>query len=113
MSINSMLKNALKSIAPVQAGDYEPPEDKPDETYITFNHNSYPDDFADDEPGHEVYSVQVHLFCKSGLNSLAMRKKIKSGLKKAGFTYPKAIDVSDRDGQHHVFECMITTEIEE
>ena len=106
MGISGILTNALEGIAPVQAGDYDPGEDS-DEVYIVFNYFTTPDDFGDDEPEHEVVSVQVHLFCPGGFNSLAMRKRIKKSLDSAGFTFPSATDLSDRDGQHHLFECMI------
>jgi len=106
MSVNSIIKNAVEHIAPIRAGQYMPAD--PEETYIVFNYNSLPTDHADDAPEHEIYFVQVHLFCSGGFNSLAMRRDIKKRLFAAGFTFPAAIDASDADGQHHVFECQIT-----
>jgi len=98
---------ALSPIAPTQADEYTPDEGLgADDTYIVFNYNSIPVDYGDDAPGHEVYSVQVHLFCPSGVNSLPMRRQIKKALLAAGFTWPAYINASDKDGQHHVFECQ-------
>jgi len=111
MNVDRLLYTALNKIAGVQAGDYEPDEGA-EETYITYNYFTTPDDFGDDEPGHEVYSVQVHLFCPPGVNSLATRRKIKKALKAADFTYPRYTDATDLDGQHHIFECMIAAEAE-
>lgn len=104
---NNRLMAALEPIAPTQADEYIPDEERGAvDTYIVFNYNSYPADFGDDAPGHEVYSVQVHLFCPSGVNSLSMRREIKAALAAAGFTWPAYINASGKDGQHHVFECQ-------
>jgi len=110
MSINNIVKNALDDIAPMQASDFEP-EDNSVEEYIVLNYFTLPDDFTDDEPGHETISAQVHYYCPSGFNSRIKRKNIKKRLQAAGFTYPSAVDASDRDGQHHIFECMIAVEV--
>ena len=107
MSVNNKIKAALNGIAPVQAGEYEPDQDRAVDTYIVINYNSNPADFGDDEPAHEVFSVQVHLYCPGGVNSLSMRREIKAALAGSGFSWPAYVDASDRDGQHHVFECMI------
>jgi len=109
-SVDSLLYENLKAFAAVQAGDYV--SNDAQETYITFNYFTTPDDFGDDEPGHEVYSVQVHYFCPSGINSLDTRNKIKNALKAAGFTHPSTTDATDADGQHHVIECMIAAGVE-
>jgi len=112
MSINSTLKAALDAIAPVHADEYSADESGAD-TYIVINYNSRPADFGDDEPEHEVFSVQVHFYCPAGVNSLAKRRAIKKALSAAGFTWPEYINASDRDGQHHVFECYIATGVGE
>jgi hypothetical protein len=106
MSVNSKINNAIKHIAPIQAGTYTPKD--PKEIYIVFNYDSDPADHADDEPQHEIFYIQVHLFCPARFNSLAKRRAIKQSLFAAGFTFPKYIDATDSDGQHHVFECQIT-----
>jgi len=105
-TVSSKLQNALKDIAPIRAGTYIP-DDNETEVYIVTNYFSRPIEHMDDEPVFEEYSVQVHLFCPSGMNSITMRKRIKKKLYQAGFTWPTSQDASDADGQHIVFECMI------
>ena len=106
MSLNAVLMAALSTIAPTMPDEFIPDDTESSvDTYITFNYNSNPDDFGDDEPGHEVFSIQVHLFCPPGVNSLSMRRDIKKALDGAGFTWPSYVNASDKDGQHHVFEC--------
>ena len=82
-----------------------------DETYITFRIDENPGDFANDEPGHDVVSVQLHLFAPFTRNTTKLRKQIRKALFAAEFTYPRTIDASETvrssDGteQHIVFEC--------
>jgi len=109
-TVEALLYKTLNKFAAVQAGDYE--SNDAQETYITFNYFTTPDDYGDDEPGHEVYSVQVHYFCPSRENSIETRNKIKKALKAAGFTHPSTTDATDADGQHHVIECMIAAGVE-
>jgi len=109
MTLNSLLISALSPIAITVPDEYTETED----TYIVFNYNSAPANFADDAPGHEIYSVQVHLFCPSGINSLSMRRDIKQALADTDFTWPSYINASDKTGQHHVFECEIARGLEE
>lgn len=61
MSINATLTAALRPVGPVHADTYEGPE----EVYLTFNYNSIPTDYGDDEPSHERFLVQAHLFAPS------------------------------------------------
>ena len=106
MSLNSTLKTALESIAPTAPDVYLGDET----TYIIFNYNSIPADFGNDAPAHERYLVQVHLYCPHSVNSLSMRRSIKTALTGAGFTWPAYENASDEEGQHHVFECEIAQE---
>lgn len=103
MSINSTLKAALAPVAPVEADTYEGDE----AVYITFGYNSIPDDFGDDEPSHERFLVTVHLYAPTGYNTLTKRRAIKRALSDAGATWPAYENASDKDGQHHVFECEL------
>lgn len=103
MSINSTLKAALKSIAPAEADTYEGDA----AVYITFNYNSVPADFGDDEPSHERFLAQIHLWAPTSYNSLAKRKAVKMALSAAGATWPSYTNASDKEGQHHVFECEL------
>lgn len=103
MSINSTLKAALDPIAPAQADTYEGRAG----TYITFGYSSIPADYGDDEPEHEIFLVSVHLFAPTGENTISKRRAIKKALAAAGMTWPSYTNASDKEGQHHVFECEI------
>ena len=85
------------------------------ETYFTFNMFSTPADFGDDEPGAEVWTIQLHLFAPFVLDTTALRKQIKAAIRAAGFTAPSMVDASEvvrvADGteQHLVFEFELAT----
>ena len=103
MSLNSLLKSTFSPIAPAQADVYTGKET----TYIVFNYNSLPTDFADDEPQHERYLVQAHLYAARSANTLTKRREMKTAIAAAGFTWPEYENASDKDGQHHVFEFEV------
>ena len=112
MSVNSILKATLNPISPAEADVYEGKE----AVYITFNYNSLPVDFGDDEPAHERFLVQVHLWAPAGYNSLAKRRAIKKALTSVA-TWPTYTNVSGTTGnkkdvgQHHVFECELVRSV--
>lgn len=102
MTINERLIEALSMLGiPVTFREFQGDEDR----YIVFDYNTIPIDFADDEPDHEKYLIQVHLFCPLGTNSISDTRKIKEALFEAGMTWPEMTDASDKDSQHLVFEC--------
>lgn len=102
MTINEVLQEALSILdVPVYPKVFEGTED----SYIVFNYNTVPIDFADDAPEHERYLIQVHFFCPLGSNSLSDAKQIREALFEAGMTWPEVSDASDQSGQHLVFEC--------
>lgn len=103
MSANAILKAALKEIDPVEADTYEGEKDE----YITFGYGSIPADFGDDEADAERLLVTVHLYAPAGRNVLTKRRAIKAALVAAGTTFPSYENLSDRNGQHHVFECEL------
>lgn len=108
MSVSNILKATLNPIAPTEADVYEGKE----AVYITFNYNSLPADFGDDEPAHERFLIQVHLWAPAGYNTLAKRRAIKKALS-AVATWPSYTNASGTTGnkkdvgQHHVFECEL------
>lgn len=106
MSANAILKAALEAIDPVEADTYEGERDE----YITFGYNSVPADFGDDEAGAERLLVSVHLYAPAGRNVLAKRRAIKKALAGIGATFPAYTNASDKNGQHHIFECEIAVE---
>ena len=107
MSVNSLIKAALDPVAPVEADTYEDTA----ATYITFGYVSSPADFGDDEPDHEIFSISVHLFAPTGEDTIAKRRAIKKALAAAGTTWPIYTNASDKDGQHHVFECQLVRKV--
>ena len=72
--------------------------------YYTFNYTTLAADFGDDEPQHERYLIQVHLFAPLNENILQQVRKTKKALYAAGFVYPDTRDSSDDDSRHIVFE---------
>ena len=108
MTLNERLIEALSVLKiPIDPNEYQGKA----EQYLVFNYNTIPDDFADDEPEHERYLIQVHFFCRIETNSLSCAKKIKRALFEAGMTWPEMTDASDKEGQHLVFECEWVGEI--
>ena len=103
MSINSTLKAALNPIAPAEADVYGGDA----AVYIAFGYNSLGADFGDDAPSHERFLVQVHLYAPNSYNTINKRREIKKALAEAGATWPIYENASDKDGQHHVFECEL------
>ena len=101
MSINETLRAVLDPIAPAEADAYEGKK----AVYITFNYNTNPINYGDDEPEQERVSIQIHLYAPLGYDTTAKRRAVKKTLVSAGFTYPAYTNASDKDGQHHVFEC--------
>lgn len=109
MDISQTLRAVLGPIAPAEADAYEGKK----AVYITFNYNTVPDNFGDDEPEHERDLIQVHLYAPLGFDTLDKRRAIKRALHGAGFTWPSCTDASDKDGQHLIFECETADMIQE
>lgn len=101
MNINETLRAVLSPIAPAEADTYEGKK----AVYITFNYDTIPINYGDDEPEQERALIQVHLCAPAGYDITAKRRAVKKALVSAGFTYPAYTNASDKDGQHHVFEC--------
>ncbi len=80
MSINSLIINALKSIVPIGFHQYTGSST----TYATFfTYNQSGGLIADDDEKTTVYSVQVDIYSKGNLETLA--KDVKTALKPYGF----------------------------
>lgn len=116
MSIASQIIAAVAFTGyPCQQVSYDGPEG----IYFTFSMFTTPDDFADDEPGADVWSCQLHLFAPFTLDTTRLRRQIVTALRNAGFTAPHWIDASERtraeDGteQHIVFEFETATGVGE
>ena len=114
VSVEARVKGALdpfghpveKSLLHAAAGRRPP-------RYYTFVCQSFGDDFGDDEPGCERWLVSVHLFAPLGESCLEQVRATKQALFRAGFTWPRCTDATDRDGQHYVLECEGTDLVEE
>ena len=105
MSVDDKIMAALTPFGdPVYRAVYQGEEKR----YYTFNYVTMPANFADDEPQHERYLVQVHFFAPlDGGNLLSRIAKTKRALVDEGFLYPQTGDESDEDGRHIVFETEI------
>ena len=101
MSINETLRAALDPIAPAEADAYEGKKG----VYIAFNYDTIPINYGDDEPEQERVSIQVHLYAPLGYDITEKRRAVTKAIASAGFIYPAYTNASDKDGQHHVFEC--------
>ncbi len=108
MNVNERITQAL---APT--GWLVVPDEKLADTkqYFVFNYVSLGDNFGDDAPQHERYLVQIHIFCPSTLDTVALRQQAKRLLFEAGFTFPNLISASDADGQHWVLECELSVAV--
>lgn len=73
--------------------------------YIVWNKNVQPALWADDAPGANVYSIQVHLYAPREKNVTETILAIDRALFAADFTWPSATDVSDAEGQHWELWC--------
>lgn len=113
MSINETIISAVVPIVPVCVPDLYQPEvgEQTAEIYCTFNYNTIPDNFGDDEPEHERVLIQVHLYAPLGFDTIEKRRAIPKALASAGMTWPTYTNASDKDGQHHVFECETVREV--
>lgn len=101
MNVNAMIIKALEGFGyPVVYGTYTGEAT----TYISFGYETYPDDYANDAPEHEVYLIDVHLFCPREMDTVKLCAQIKRALADAGLEYPGMLDAEDEDGKHFVFE---------
>ena len=107
MNVNEAVVMALKIFGdPVVAVEYIEPQavERPDR-YYEFSINTYGVNFANDEPTHEMALVHVHFHCPKDYDSCERVIQTKKALFDNGFTWPEAINASDKDGQHIVFDC--------
>ena len=106
MTVNAMLLSALTPIMSIVRPDVYTGEET---RYIVFNYDLVPTNFADNTTPLWKALVQVHLILPIGENSVALRARIATELKTAGFTMPEIIDATDKDSQHFVFETETIT----
>ncbi|MDF2537411.1 MAG: hypothetical protein K0S76_432 [Herbinix sp.] len=107
MNVNPIIKSVLEPEGlPVVPGIYTGTSDK----YYTFN---YEDDraivYANDTPQIDVASIQVHLFVPIDFNYIALKKRTRSRLFGAGFSYPVITEQDEKDTKkkHIIFQCEI------
>jgi hypothetical protein len=102
MTVNKVIMTTLTPLGfPVEFSVFTGAE----KSYITFNYSSSGADYADDEPQHERFLVQIHFFFPPDYNPLVAARGIKRALRGAGFSWPEVVVASDDDGGHFVFEC--------
>lgn len=100
----SIAEKIREAVGFTQLPCYQNNYDGDEKQYWVFNLSSIPADFANDEPQHEVYMVQLHLFCPYSVNTSNLQKEVKRSIQYAGFSFPSLENASDADGQHLVFE---------
>jgi hypothetical protein len=100
MTINKMLLSALSGIAPTYPDLYE----GGNTTYITFNYDTIPSGFGDNEPELELYLIQVHFFCPLGVDSISSCNEIKRKISYTFSEWPEMQNATDNESQHIVFE---------
>lgn len=102
MTVNERIRAALLPFgdpvfAAVATGDVQ--------RYYAFNYTTLGADYADNDPSHERYLIQVHFFCPNSYDTVERVKQTKRSLRSAGMTWPEMTNASDENGQHVVFEC--------
>lgn len=101
MTVESRIVRALEVFGdPVENAVHTSDEER----YYVFYVSRFGTLYADDEPNAEAVNVQIHLFAPLAENIVGYIKDTKKALRDAGFLWPKAIDASDQDGRHIVFE---------
>lgn len=108
MTTGERLKAALDPLGlPVKPDIYAGDEDQ----YITYNYDLLPAHHADDRPHLYRALIQVHLLAPHGVTTTVIRTGIMQALAGAGFPWPEAVNASDKDGQHYVFETETVEKI--
>ena len=110
MTINEVIRSALSIFNdPVEFEVYQGTE----KIYWVFNYAALGADYGDDQPNHERFLVQVHLFAPLNINVVQRVKKAKKALVSAGMTRPNETPVSNKDGRHIVLECEYVMGVED
>ena len=103
--MNEIIKTLLSTLGhPVEYMDY----DGGKTSYFVFNYaDDRGDNFADDTPQVNVYSVQIHFFCPKSFDYTSFKIQVRDLLFNNGFSYP-AVEhnyESDTKINHLVFVC--------
>lgn len=113
VSMEARVKAALDPFGdPVEKSILDAEAQRCPARYYAFSCSSFGADFGDDVPGCERCLVTVHFFAPLGENCIQRVRQTKRALFAAGFTWPQAVDATDQDGQHIVFECEAIDAIE-
>lgn len=112
MTIHQKIKKALQDFGITVTEDFFGGDN---EEYITFNlATDKAVMYADDDPEHDVASVQIHWFLPVEKNYLAGKKEIRRSLHENGFTYPEVTVIVEPDNKtrHIVFVCNVENDEE-
>jgi len=114
MGVNEKIKNALEVFGdPVMHGEFAPKTNEPPpKQYYTFEYSTLGAAYADNAPSQERYLIMVHFYCPRTFNSVTRIKQTKVKLFGSGLTWPSMVSASDEDGQHIVFECETSEEVD-
>ena len=103
MSMESNIRAAVEPLGPPCAANIYTGSA---ETYFVFNYQVIPDNFADNEPQHERYLVQLHLYAPHTQNTESLRKSVRRAIQ-SGFARPSELNASDKVNQHYVYEFEV------
>ena len=103
MSMESNIRAAVEPLGPPCAANIYTGSA---EAYFVFNYQVIPDNFADNEPQHERYLVQLHLYAPHTFNTESLRKSVRQTVQNA-FMRPTELNASDEIKQHYVFEFEV------
>lgn len=110
MSVDKQLKDALGGLGlPLASGVYT----REATTYLTYNYDTMPAQFADNRPWMERVLIQVHLVTPVQTALLPLRRRVHNALVRGGFSWPEVVDASEKEVRHLVFECEVLVPVDE
>lgn len=113
MNVNQKIETALDSLVAGKIWPQTCPEPNCPDKYIVYNPElEEPGCYADDEDMDWLHHMQVHLYVRG--NYLALRKQIRSRLRKAGFILTDITTLYEKESgfSHLIFSCTIEEEDE-
>lgn len=104
MTVGEQVKQALGGLRlPLEQGTYTGTSS----TYITYNYDLIPFQFADNQVVWYRALVQVHLVAPLQTPIMSLAHRALSLLVVGGFTAPEVIDTHEPERRHIVLECEL------
>lgn len=114
VNVNRKIEEILDNLVEGHIWPLVCPEAMNPDKYIVYNPElEEPGYYADDEDQEWLHNMQIHLYVRG--NYLALRKKIRSLLRKNDFTISDIVTLYEKDTgfSHLIFSCTIEEENEE